>query len=58
MMRHVFVTGAGLMQQIKNPVRDEHPHYESCCKSSHGAWFRGFAASYIAQRSQAIELVP
>jgi hypothetical protein len=41
MMRHVFVTAAGLMQQIKNPVRDEHPTYESCCKSSNGAWFRG-----------------
>ena len=58
MMRHVFVTAAGLMQQIKNPVRDEHPNNESCCKYSNDAWFRGFAVSYIAQRSQAIELVP
>jgi hypothetical protein len=58
MIRRVFVTAAGLMQQIKNPVRDEHPTYESCCKSSNGACLRRFAASYIAQRPQAIEHVP
>jgi hypothetical protein len=58
MIRCVFVTAVGLMQQVTNRVRDEHPTYGSCCKSSNGACFRRFAASYIAQRPQAIELVP
>jgi hypothetical protein len=58
MIRWFFVSAAGLMQQEKNRVRDEHPTYESCCKSSNGACFRRFATSYIAQRTQAFELVP
>jgi hypothetical protein len=58
MIRWFFVSAAGLMQQVKNRVRDEHSRYESCCASSNGACFRRFAASYIARRPQAIELVP
>jgi hypothetical protein len=58
MIRWFFVTAASLMQQVKNRVCDEHPTYESCCKSSNGACFRRLAPSYIAQRPQAIELVP
>ena len=58
MIRWFFVTTAGLMPQVKNRVREEHPAHESCCKCSNGACFRRFAASYIAQRPQAIELVP
>jgi hypothetical protein len=58
MIRCVFVTASGLVQQVTNRVRAEHPIYEGCCKSSNGACFRCFAASYVAQRLQAIELVP
>jgi hypothetical protein len=58
MSRWAFVTTAGLMQQVKNRVRDEHPKCESCCKSSNDARFRRFAGSNIAQPPQAIELVP
>jgi hypothetical protein len=58
MIRWAFVIAAGLMQQVKNRVRDEHPRRESCYKSSSNACFRHFAASYIAQRPQAIEFVP
>jgi hypothetical protein len=47
-----------LMQHVKNRVRDEHPSRESCYKSSSNACLRRFAASYIAQRPQAIEFVP
>jgi hypothetical protein len=43
-----------LMQHVRNRVRDEHP----CYKSSNNACFRRFAASYTAQRPQAIEFVP
>jgi hypothetical protein len=57
MIRYAFVAAAGLMQQVKNRVRDEHPRFESCCKSSNGACFRRFARSSIAQRPQALELV-
>jgi hypothetical protein len=53
-----FVTAADLMRQVKNRVRDEHPRSESCWNSSNDACFRRFATSYIAQRLQAIELVP
>jgi hypothetical protein len=50
MIRWFFVTAAGLMQHVKNLVRDEHPSRESCYKSSSNACFRRLAASYIAQR--------
>ena len=58
MIRCAFVSAAGLMRQVKNRVRDEHPRLESCCKSDNGTCFRRFARSYIAQRPQALELVP
>jgi hypothetical protein len=57
-IRWFFVATAGLMQQVKNRVRDEHPTYESCWKSTNGACFRRFATSYIAERPQVIQLVP
>ena len=46
------------MQHVKNRVRDEHLSRESCYKSSSNAYFPRVAASYIAQRPQAIEFGP
>jgi hypothetical protein len=58
MIGWVLVTTAGLVQQVRNRVRDEHPRRECCCKSSNDPCFRRLATNYIAQRPQAIELVP
>jgi hypothetical protein len=42
MIHCAFVAAAGLMQQVKNRVHDEHPNFESCCTSGNDACFSPF----------------
>jgi hypothetical protein len=58
MIHCAFVAAAGLMQQVKNRVHDEHPNVESCCTSGNDACFSPFRGKLHRPGPQAIELVP